>query len=576
MTASDGSATVSFNSKGQGTCSGASKLVGETQSPVGVKLSLNLDGSNLFTRSLAGEYCQNNHENVLKVFPMQKESLSAAYTARDLCEAFCWSEQTCWGCSVDCPSAPSVYGSLLTACQWSAISSCGQVEKWAGSIPGDITQKNVQGGVATITASGPADVWFGVGFNASAMADSPYTLIMNASGVIEQKIGTCGSEAEHCPGDQLTSSITVLSNTVAGGTRTIVMTRAFQGKTKNHFSFSLNLPSMSLITAVGQSATFAYHKAHGLAQISLTSIGSSTCVCDTGLAGKLCETGGKNCGQFVKNCVHQNAQNWTGVESGDLFAQKNPTCNSAQYAGGLNCCHHKRIMLDADQEIRPELLRYHMKFRFWFQEYMPDSGNGKPTHYDLPRIYYQTEAHAGEYDIPPAFALPGQPIVGYGKWPENKPTPGTTCTGTCPNGPDCECMHTITYHFTMPAARLLYAGGHCHAPACVSIELYENRTGTPNLLCRQLPKYGSGDVEHDRFDEAGYLSLPPCLWSDLGGEGLEASVWLPEGTPLISIKRNWNTHMGHFGEMASWQMRGVFFPPAADGRRFYPALDTFV
>jgi len=399
---------------------------------------------------------------------------------------------------------------------------------------------------------------------------------MNASGVIEQKIGTCGSEAEHCPGDQLTSSITVLSNTVAGGTRTIVMTRAFQGKTKNHFSFSLNLPSMSLITAVGQSATFAYHKAHGPAQISLTAIGSSTCVCDTGLAGKLCETGGKNCGQFVKNCVHQNAQNWTGVESGDLFAQKNPTCNSAQYAGGLNCCHHKRIMLDADQEIRPELLRYHMKFRFWFQEYMPDSGNGKPTHYDLPRIYYQTEAHAGEYDIPPAFALPGQPIVGYGKWPENKPTPGTTCTGTCPNGPDCECMHTITYHFTMPAARLLYAGGHCHAPACVSIELYENRTGTPNLLCRQLPKYGSGDVEHDRFDEAGYLSLPPCLWSDLGGEGLEASVWLPEGTPLISIKRNWNTHMGHFGEMASWQMRGVFFPPAADGRRFYPALDTFV
>lgn len=576
MTASDGSAVVSFNSNGQGSCSGASKLSGETQSAIGVKLSLNLDGTGIFTRSPAGEYCQSNHAGVLKTFPMQAESLVAAYAARDLCEAFCWGEEACWGCSVDCPQAPSVYGSLLSACQWSALSSCGKVEKWAGSIPGDITQKNKQGGVATITASGPADVWFGIGFNASAMADSPYTLIVNASGVIEQKIGTCGSEAEHCPGDQLASSVKVVSNTVSGGTRTVVMTRAFQGKTKNHITFSLNMPTMSLITAVGQSPTFAYHKAHGPAQIALTSVGSSTCVCDTGLAGKLCETGGSNCAQFVKNCVHQNVQNWTGVESGDLFAQKNPTCNSAQYSGGLNCCHHKRIMLDADQEIRPELLRYHMKFRFWFQEYKPDSGVGKPSHSDLPRIYYQTEAHAGEYDIPPAFALPGQPIVGYGKWPENKPTPGTTCTGTCPNGPDCECMHTITYHFTMPAARLLYAGGHCHAPACISIELYENRSGTPNLLCRQLPKYGNGNVEHDKFDEAGYLALPPCLWSDTGGEGLEASVWLPEGTPLISIKKNWNTHAGHFGEMASWQMRGVFFPAEADSRRFYPAADTFV
>ena len=29
---------------------------------------------------------------------------------------------------------------------------------------------------------------------------------------------------------------------------------------------------------------------------------------------------------------------------------------------------------------------------------------------------------------------------------------------------------------------------------------------------------------------------------------------------MYSIKRNFNTHMGHYGEMASWQMRGVNFP----------------
>ena len=28
-------------------------------------------------------------------------------------------------------------------------------------------------------------------------------------------------------------------------------------------------------------------------------------------------------------------------------------------------------MLDADQEVKPDLLRYHMKIRYWFQEYVP-------------------------------------------------------------------------------------------------------------------------------------------------------------------------------------------------------------
>jgi len=107
--------------------------------------------------------------------------------------------------------------------------------------------------------------------------------------------------------------------------------------------------------------------------------------------------------------------------------------------------------------------------------------------------------------------------------------------------------------------RLIYAGGHCHAPSCLSIELYHNKTGTPELLCRQLPKYGQGNFPKDKWDEAGYAALPPCLWSD-EDPSLDNSVWLPTNTPMISIKKNKNTHLGHFGEMASWQMRGVMFP----------------
>lgn len=133
-------------------------------------------------------------------------------------------------------------------------------------------------------------------------------------------------------------------------------------------------------------------------------------------------------------------------------------------------------MLDEEQQnisLAHDLLRYHMKWRFWFQEYKPaasaataaaaaaTTAGAQPSHYGLDRIYFQTEAHAGEYDIPPAFALPGDPVAGYDKWPLNTPTPGTTCTGTCPDGPDCECVHTIHYNFDISNrnTRLVYAGG---------------------------------------------------------------------------------------------------------------------
>ena len=59
------------------------------------------------------------------------------------------------------------------------------------------------------------------------------------------------------------------------------------------------------------------------------------------------------------------------------------------------------------------------------------------------------------------------------------------------------------------------------------------------------------------YDEEGYLALPPCLWGD--DEGLHPSILLPEKTELVSVKKNKNTHQGHYGEMASWQMRGRNF-----------------
>merc|ERR1740130_2679884 len=124
------------------------------------------------------------------------------------------------------------------------------------------------------------------------MSDQPYTLIVNASGVLEQHLGTCGSEAEHCPGDI----------------------------------------SLDFITAVGSTPVFAYHAGHAPAVISLAGPpGTSTCICDVGTTGQMCEPGGVDgCIDFVKECL--------AAPNASLLEQRNPTCNSKQYAGGLRCC----------------------------------------------------------------------------------------------------------------------------------------------------------------------------------------------------------------------------------------------
>ena len=123
--------------------------------------------------------------------------------------------------------------------------------------------------------------------------------------------------------------------------------------------------SLKFITASGTSATFAYHKMNAPAVLTLLApAGQPTCFCDLGITGSLCDNGGRNCQTWTKNCVGL----WDSKPhdiGGDLLDQKNPTCNSRQYAGGLRCCGHRRRMIDADQ-IAPAgdaVLRYHMKFR---------------------------------------------------------------------------------------------------------------------------------------------------------------------------------------------------------------------
>eukprot|EP01063_Lacrimia_lanifica_P020562 TRINITY_DN2785_c0_g1_i1.p1 TRINITY_DN2785_c0_g1~~TRINITY_DN2785_c0_g1_i1.p1 ORF type:complete len:709 (+),score=227.02 TRINITY_DN2785_c0_g1_i1:67-2193(+) len=361
----------------------------------------------------------------------------------------------------------------------------------------------------TITATGPADVWFAAGFNAQAMAETPYAILMFPDGSVqERKLGT-QSEDHHDPGTQLAAQVLVASNTVAAGLRTVVMTRALAGKTADHFTFTGKPAVLPMINAVGAGATLEYHKVKGPA--TLTLLGSKpACLC----VGK---EQGKIDGQaFPMNCNPE--------PQSDLLQQHNPSCFPDTYRGGLQCCKHGNFLLDADQEVPPGVMEYYMKFKFYYQPY------DASYHQDLPRWYFQTENSHTEYDVP-------------------------ACTGE-------PCVHSITartiggLQAAVPADvqkaskgyKFIYCGGHCHTPSCLSLELYNGETG--NLICRQEPVFGKGTG--DRFEEPGYVALPPCLWGD--EPGLLPPPVLSWDTPVMSIKRNNNT-VGHTGEMASWQCR---------------------
>jgi len=382
----------------------------------------------------------------------------------------------------------------------------------------------VAGGRATITLTGPSSVWFGVAFNAIAMGDLPYTIVVDGTGnVTEHKIG------DHDAGVQLhPTQVTTVSNNVVAGVRTIVLQRAFKGVTADHFTFDPAQPTLPMLDAFGAGPQLAYHKARTTGTIALAAVDAATCICDAGTHGTIDGLG------FRKSCAPE--------PTGDLLQQHNPTCFIQTYQGGLSCCHHADILLDADQPIDNRTDEYHLKFRFWFQDYVPPTPTTPASHQNLHRFYFQTEAYAGEYDVV-----------------------------QCPAGtPSSECVQEISAHWKVrdmvncdgfdvdcrnltgrgTGINLVYAGGHCHAPSCLSMELYNVDTG--ELLCRQEPVFGTGTAV---FDELGYLALPPCLWG--ADEGLVAPVLLPWDTNLMSIKRNNNTY-SHYGEMASWQMRGVF------------------
>lgn len=381
-------------------------------------------------------------------------------------------------------------------------------------------------------------MWFGVGFNANAMKDKPWAIIVDGTGAVSER-----QLADQNPGRPLAPSVSVVSSQVVDGKRTVVLSRALKGASTDYYTFDVhadNANGLPFINAIGSGPKLAYHKYHSPASLALIPVAG------TGVAGIcVCKIQSKPFGQgrgiFHYNATSQKADVGSGAvrfpnscapqPRTDLLAQRNPTCDVRTYVGGQATCHHMWSLLDADQEIpwTDQPLQYHMKFRFWVQEY------DASYHTNVNRQTWGI-ASPVEYDIP-------------------KCGPGVMA---CTQQPDGNWVHEIrgTYR---GSGRLVAAHFHCHAPGCLSVAMYRCKKGakdcdehTGELLCKEKPVYGgTGAAIDKRFDEPGYILQPPCLWGD-AKYGLEEPPSV-EGYVLHSVKTS-NATYGHHGEMAWQQM----------------------
>jgi len=402
---------------------------------------------------------------------------------------------------------------------------------------------------ARITLSGPSDVWFGVGFNASAMKDAPWAVVVDGTGAVtERKLSDQGGNNV-----LMKPSVTVVSSTVNGKIRTVVVTRPLAGMNSNYYSFSMSSTDTTapFISAVGSGPTFAYHKNKAIGSLSfLPAVGPGACVCPEAPKAFGQATGTLTYQQTAqKEDVGTSA---TGFRAGKcapfpttvLIEQKNPTCDIRYYQGGQSACHHMWSLLDADQEIpwADQPLVFHHKWRFWVQPFLKDYH--KPLQFSGSGALLIGSGY--EYDVPKCDAtVPGCALVN-GTW-----------------------IHTITGSKT-GVGNFVSLNFHCHAPTCLMMSVYACPAGTPltkctagtadeavakgyKLLCRQEPVYGGTQnpvLNGSHFDETGYIAIPQCYWGS-PEQGLESPIDVA-GVPLFIIKTA-DATIGHYGEMAGGQ-----------------------
>lgn len=107
--------------------------------------------------------------------------------------------------------------------------------------------------LATITMVGPSSKWLSIGLSTSDMATNKDVMTYGTT-LLDQYFTSNGHVA---PTTDATNNLTVVSNTVAGTTRTVVFTRPFSTGDAKDYTFVYTMTSLNIVWGIGPSTNVA-------------------------------------------------------------------------------------------------------------------------------------------------------------------------------------------------------------------------------------------------------------------------------------------------------------------------------
>jgi len=392
---------------------------------------------------------------------------------------------------------------------------------------------------AIITLSGPVGVWFGVGFDATAMKDEPYAIIVDGKGkVSERKL------ANHGPGTQLDTSVTIVSNSVHDNIRTLVLHRNVNGSTAAHYDFPTKARDLNLISAVGDGPELSYHKSRAGGKVTLLPTRVSACVCQPTSTPYITYMDSTTQQFGTYDCVDEPRSDMKKHGDGTGREVPNQACHMNTYHGGLQCCKHSWFLTDRDQDSmipRDKVDTYYLKWRYYFQEYKPATSISEASHKHLHHWVFLIDAQVNDYE---------EDNAEYGKDSIGKISAHLTAKemGLEDLGkPTDDGAPPVPNNFTTITPLVMTP--HCHAPSCIRQEFWNADTG--EIICNMTAMYGSekyGSTD-SIFNEKDYITILPCIYGHQ--PGLQNPFNLTPETNITAIKYFNNTYR-HLGQMAQW------------------------
>lgn len=326
----------------------------------------------------------------------------------------------------------------------------------------------------------------------------------------------------------------------------MILTRAVTGATPDHFTFPTQPGVLNLITAIGSTPQIAYHKARTAGSITILPTEASGCVCvPTPLEYVIYMDTVTD--SFSTYCDDEPRSDMLRHGDGTGRNVSNMACHVNTYHGGLRCCQNGWFLTDRDQDslIPPDVDTYYLKWRYYFQEYVPpttiaqtktsmaitSAPSATPaSHKHLHHWVFLIDNAVNDYE---------EDNADYSKASMGKIT--AHLDGSMIGLEDTPTNYSKITFYVMTA--------HCHAPNCVREELWN--TDTNELICSITANYGDekyGDTKMP-FNEANYIAIPPCIWGYQ--PGLLPPPSITADTNLTAIKYFNNTYR-HLGQMAQW------------------------